>query len=428
MNFSTQRVKGMKDLLPNESNEFESVVNVMKNEAKIYGFNLIRTPVLEHTELFERSAGDSSDIVEKEMYTFKDKGGRSVTLRPEGTAGVLRAVVESGLHNNQLPLRLMYISSCYRYEKPQSGRYREFNQFGLEIFGSKSYLADAELICIANSIINRLGIKNVQLEINSIGCSSCRKKYSNKLKNYFSSHTDKLCNICRERLSRNPMRIFDCKSDPCIKICENAPSMLNFICEECHNHFENLKNSLNKLDIPYTINPKIVRGLDYYSKNVFEFICNTPDGKLTICGGGRYDDLSKFMGGPELPAIGFGMGIERILMAMQNQKIDFMDPDPIEFFIATADGSDNTKLKAFQICENLRKSSIKAQMDISERSLKSQMKYANKINAQFVIVLGKNELLQNKAKIKKMSTGKETDILIDDNLIKNIINAQYNLQ
>lgn len=413
----------MQDVLPEQGKEWETIEKVMKEESELYGFKFIRTPILEHTELFERSVGDTSDVVEKEMYTFTDKGDRSVTLRPEGTAGVMRAVLENGLYNSALPLKLMYISSCYRYEKPQSGRYREFFQFGLEIIGSTEPSADVHLICAANSILKRLGIKSVNLEINSIGCSHCRKKFNNALKNYFENHKKDLCKTCIDRLSRNPMRIFDCKNPECGKICNAAPIILDYICEECSSHFENLKNFLKIARIEYKINPKIVRGLDYYSKTVFEFVCDIDGSLLTVCGGGRYDGLSEIMGGPSLPAIGFGMGMERILAVMKSQNALFEKSSEPEIYIAPI--GHTAKLKALELCEILRRSSIFAETDIMDRNLKSQMKYANKIGAKYTLVIGDEEIESGKAKIKEMKNSKESDIDLNENFINNFLDIQF---
>lgn len=425
MNLISKRIRGMQDLLPEKSKDWETLEKIMKEEAEVYGFKLIRTPVLEQTELFERSVGNESDIVEKEMYTFKDKGDRSVTLRPEGTAGVLRAVLENGLNNNPLPLKLMYISSCYRYEKPQSGRYREFFQFGLEVFGAPSPAADAELICLAHSILDRLTIKNLNLVINSIGCKECRTKYNEAIIDYFNKNRENLCETCQKRLGKNPMRILDCKEKECINISKNAPVILNYLCNECNKHFDSLKRYLDVMNIKYTINPKIVRGLDYYSKTVFEFVCELEGEKIAICGGGRYDGLSKIMGGPELPAIGLGFGIERILAVMEKQKIEFQKPESTQVFIANAD--EKSKEKALEFCEIMRKSSIIAECNICNRNLKSQMKYANKINAQFVLVIGEDEIIAKKANLKNMSGGKEIQISLEEDFIKDFLNAQLSL-
>ena len=416
----------MQDLLPNESRNYETLGKIMREESESYGFKLIRTPVLEQTELFDRSVGDSSDVVEKEMYTFEDKGGRSVTLRPEGTSGVLRAVLENGLHNSVLPLKLMYESSCYRYEKPQSGRYREFFQFGLEIFGTESYLADVELICAAKAILGRVRIRDASLEINSIGCPECRKKYNQALKEYFEAKKEGLCETCKSRLARNPLRIFDCKSSDCKKVCENAPVILDYICDECSTHFENVKATLNTLGIIYTVNPYIVRGLDYYSKTVFEFVCEVNGENITVCGGGRYDGLSKIIGGPDLPAIGFGIGLERVMMVMKDREINFDPPQNIEIFVASV--GERAQREAVKICEVMRRSGISCECDISGKNLKSQMKYANKINATFAVVLGDEELENKRARIKEMAHGKETDIpLTKEGFIKFLISAQVSL-
>lgn len=426
MNLISKRVRGMQDLLPNESRNYETLGKIMREESESYGFKLIRTPVLEQTELFDRSVGDSSDVVEKEMYTFEDKGGRSVTLRPEGTSGVLRAVLENGLHNSVLPLKLMYESSCYRYEKPQSGRYREFFQFGLEIFGTESYLADVELICTAKAILGRVRIRDASLEINSIGCPECRKKYNQALKEYFEAKKEGLCETCKSRLARNPLRIFDCKSSDCKKVCENAPVILDYICDECSTHFENVKATLNTLGIIYTVNPYIVRGLDYYSKTVFEFVCEVNGENITVCGGGRYDGLSKIIGGPDLPAIGFGIGLERVMMVMKDREINFDPPQNIEIFVASV--GERAQREAVKICEVMRRSGISCECDISGKNLKSQMKYANKINATFAVVLGDEELENRRARIKEMAHGKETDIpLTKEGFIKFLISAQVSL-
>lgn len=426
MNLRTKRIRGMQDVLPSESKKWQTIEKVMTEEASLHGFKLIRTPVLEHTELFERSVGDTSDVVEKEMYTFKDKGDRSVTLRPEGTAGTLRAVLENGLHNLPMPLKLMYKSSCYRYEKPQTGRYREFFQFGLEIFGSPSASADAELIILAKSILERLQIQNISLEINSIGCKNCRKKYSEAIINYFKSKIDSLCPTCQNRLEKNPLRILDCKNKVCSEICENAPIITDYICEECSEHFETLQEYLKSQNIEFKINPKIVRGLDYYSKTVFEFVCDiTENDKLTICGGGRYDGLSEILGGPQLCAIGLGFGLERILNIMETQKIIFPKDDSPKVYIASI--GENAKKKAFELCGILRTAAIFAEMDIVDRNIKSQMKYADKIGAEYVLVIGDDEIAENRAILKNMKTGKESKISINEDFLNDFLGVDMEI-
>ena len=422
MKLISNRIRGMQDLLPPHGEQLDKLKQIFKEEAYSYGFKLIRTPVLEQTKLFERSVGDASDIVQKEMYTFEDKGGREVSLRPEGTAGILRAVLENGLHNNVLPLKLMSFVSCYRYEKPQSGRLREFFQFDAEIFGSSSPEADAELISMAKSILDRIQLENIELQINSIGCTECRKKYSEAIRNYFSDNIDNLCQTCKERLSKNPMRILDCKNADCKNICENAPIILDYVCDDCKNYFEKLKILLSEYGIDYVVNPKIVRGLDYYCKTVFEFVYKNKDSELTVCGGGRYDGLADIVAGVHLPAIGFGIGMERIMMILEEQNIDLNCNKNPEIFIASVD-EDSRKL-AIKICDSLRKSSICAQIDISEKNLKSQIKYADKINAKFLLVIGDDEVKTGKGIIKNMSTGEKYNVNINNNLIRDFIELQ----
>lgn len=418
----SQRVRGMQDILPNESKKWLALSNLLKRESKVYGFKLIRTPVLEHTEVFERSAGSTSDIVNKEMYTFEDKGKRSVTLRPEGTAGVLRAVLENGLHQGPLPIKLMYESSCYRYEKPQVGRFREFFQFGLEIFGTTSAIADAQLICLARTIIAKLDLKNVYLEINSIGCKKCRMRYMDVLKKYFESHTNELCDICIDRLSRNPLRIFDCKEHNCKTVASSAPAIIDYLCEDCLNYFNSLKNNLNEMDVAYTINPRIVRGLDYYSGSVFEFTTVIDGVSVAICGGGRYDGLSELMSGVKLPAVGLGFGMERLLAVMDKQGIDISESDKPAVYIAAVD--ETSRLLACKLSHKLRDVHVYAEFDISDKSLKSQMKYANKMGAKYIIVIGEDEIKTKTAILKDMSTAKEHTISLDDRFLFDFLSCK----
>jgi histidyl-tRNA synthetase len=395
----------MQDILPGESEKWEYIENVLKEKAKFFGFKVIRTPVLEHTNLFERTSGETSDIVKKEMYTFLDKGERSVSLRPEGTAGVLRAVLENGLHSGNLPLKLMYVSSCYRYEKPQSGRHREFFQFGLEIFGGKSALADAEIICAAKSIFDDLEIKNLELEINAVGCKECKGIYNKALENYFIVHKKDLCRFCSDRLERNPMRIFDCKNDKCKNICKNAPIILEYLCRECALHLEQLREYLEVFNIQHVVNPHIVRGLDYYTKTVFEFIMNADGTPLTVCGGGRYDNLSKELGGTDMCSVGFGIGMERLLMIMQDQKLSFGSDGNIHVYVVSL--GEMCKNKSIEISQRLRNIGIITEQDIIGRNLKTQVKYADKIKCDYCVFLGSKEIENNVVKIKNMSDGNE---------------------
>ena len=406
-------IKGTEDVLPGESYKWQFVEDIMRKQAQSYGFREIRTPVFEHTELFNRSVGDTTDVVQKEMYTFTTKGGESVTLRPEGTAGAARAVLEHGVYNDGYPIKAYYLTSCYRYEKPQKGRQREFHQFGMEVYGAPSFFADAEVICAANSIFDRLGIRNLSLEINSIGCKKCRPEYHRALKEYFESKKDQLCETCLSRLDRNPMRILDCKSPVCSEIAAGAPVGLDYICDDCREHFEGLKDCLKAAGLRYKINPRIVRGLDYYTRTVFEFISDDIGAQGTVCGGGRYDGLIEELGGQYTPSLGFGMGIERLLLLLESQKIDI--PAPPESDIYVVGIGEKAKLKAFNIIEGIRAASLIAEGDIVGRSIKAQMKYADKIKAKFSMVIGDTELENNSAKLRRMDDGTEKLVPLDEN-------------
>ena len=411
-------VKGTCDLLPEDSYKWQFVEKYMLDTARLYGFKEIRVPVFEHTEVFKRSVGDTTDVVQKEMYTFDDKGGRSITLRPELTAGVVRSAIENGLVNGALPLKVCYIGGCYRYEKPQAGRLREFHQFGIECFGAGEPGADAEVIALGGSVLSRLGIKNLSLHINSIGCPTCRAKYHEALKAYIAARTDELCETCKDRLERNPMRILDCKSPICSKIAKQAPVMIDYLCDECAEHFEGVKSHLSAMGIEYTVDPHIVRGLDYYTRTVFEFVSNDIGAQGTVCGGGRYDGLVSQMGGPVVPALGFGMGIERLMLVLENQGIDLPKPEKCDLFIA-AMGAD-AAVKASGLCSKLRAEGFAAQCEISGRGVKAQMRYANKLGAAFTMVLGDDELKNKKANIKNMENGESREIDLE-----NIVDELY---
>ena len=404
----TKAVRGTQDVLPKDSYKIRYIEKTVMETAENIGFKEIRTPDFEHTELFLRSVGDTTDVVQKEMYTFEDKGGRSITLRPEGTAGVARSVLENGLLGEAAPLRTSYITSCYRYEKPQAGRLREFHQFGVEVFGTTSPAADAEVIVLGRSIIDALGIKNVSLEINSIGCPECRAKYLEALREYFASYSEELCETCLGRLERNPMRILDCKSPVCSGIADKAPVMIDFLCDECKNHFESVKAYLDAAGIEFTVNTSIVRGLDYYTKTVFEFVSGDIGSQGTVCGGGRYDGLIQELGGPATAGLGFGMGLERIQLVMENQGCEF--PLPEKPLIYLAPMTENAALECFSAVCALRAEGFHAQTDICGRGLKAQMKYANKIGAQYAAVVGDDELSSGKIKLKNMEDGSEKEI------------------
>ena len=408
----TKKIKGTEDVLPKQSYRWQFVENIMREESKTYGFKEIRTPVFEHTELFARGVGQTTDVVQKEMYTFDTKGGESVTLRPEGTAGAARAVLEHSLENEGLPIKASYFVSCYRYEKPQAGRLREFHQFGLEEYGTQSPVADAEIICVAQSILDRLGLDKVRLEINSIGCPECRAKYNQALRDYFGGYRDKLCDTCLSRLEKNPMRLLDCKSPEDKEIAKDAPKITDFLCEECENHFTEVKAYLDCAGVKYEVNPTIVRGLDYYTKTVFEFVTDCIGAQGTVCGGGRYDGLIEELGGKHLPSLGFAMGLERLLMVMDAQGIEIPNPDTCALYIATM--GDSAKRKAFSLLRQVRECGLIAETDVVGRGLRAQMKYADKIGAKYSLVLGDNEIEQNTAKVKNMETGEQTELVLDD--------------
>lgn len=412
MGVITKKIKGTEDVLPKDSYRWQFVEDVMRKESASYGFKEIRTPVFEHTELFARGVGQTTDVVQKEMYTFDTKGGESVTLRPEGTAGAARAVLEHGLVNDSLPIKASYFVSCYRYEKPQAGRLREFHQFGLECYGTQSPVADAELICAAQSIFDRLDIKQLRLEINSIGCPTCRAEYHKALKEYFYGYKDELCETCNSRLEKNPMRILDCKSPVCSKIAQGAPKITDYLCDECKEHFASVQKYLDAAGVEYTVNPTIVRGLDYYTKTVFEFVTDFIGAQGTVCGGGRYDGLIEELGGKHLPSLGFAMGIERLLMLMDKQGIEIPKPSTCDLYVAVM--GESASLKSFEIIKAVRYCGLIAETDIVGRGLRAQMKYADKIGAKFSMVLGDNEIEQGKAVIKNMSSGEQTEIVLDD--------------
>lgn len=407
----TQAPRGTQDVLPESSYKWQYVEQTALSIARDFGFKEIRTPVFEHTNLFLRSVGETTDVVQKEMYTFEDKGGRSITLRPEGTAGAARAVLEHGLLAGALPVKVSYLTSCYRYEKSQKGRYREFHQFGVECFGASAPQADAEVISLAMLIIKTLGLNNVALHINSIGCPTCRARYHEALKAYFEGHTDELCGTCLGRLERNPMRILDCKSPVCHEIAAQAPVMLEYLCEDCQQHFEDVKGCLDAAGIDYVIDTHIVRGLDYYTRTVFELVS---DQGLVVAGGGRYDGLVSELGGAAQPGLGFGMGIERLLMTMEEQGARFPDAPRCDLYFVSM-GSAAAK-KCFALASAMREGGAAVECDIVGRSLKAQMKYADKLGARFTVVVGDNELETGRAQLKDMNSGSVEEVTLDEGL------------
>ena len=414
MELITKAPKGTRDIIPGESEKWTMVENVMANEAELNGFSEIRTPVFEHTELFLRSVGDTTDVVEKQMYTFNDKGGRSITLRPEGTAGAVRAMLENGMPNNGYPIKLYYKTSCYRYEKPQAGRLRELHQFGVEMFGAAEPVADAQVLMLGLSIFERLGLgKDIQPTINSIGCPTCRAEYHKALKAYFMDRREELCETCNSRLERNPMRILDCKSPVCGAIAKEAPKITDYLCDDCRAHFEKVKSLLDASGVEYTVDPGLVRGLDYYTRTVFEFT-STRFG-YALGGGGRYDGLVEEIGGKPTPALGFGLGFDRIMLALNEMGAEFPVEPKCELYIASM--GENAQLKAFQLVNELHKCGVAADCDLCARGLKAQMKYADKIKAKYTIVLGDNEIEAGKAELKNMKTGEKKKISIGEDFV-----------
>ena len=401
----TQKItgpRGTQDVSPYESYKWLLLENKLREVVDQYGFKEIRTPTFEHTELFLRGVGDTTDIVNKEMYTFEDKGKRSITLRPEGTASTVRSVLEKGILNEGLPLKAYYILSCFRYEKPQAGRLREFHQLGIELFGAQDYTADAEVIATGARILKELGLTAVKLNINSIGCPNCRPKYHEKLKEYFAQHIDGMCEDCKARFEKNPLRLLDCKEEKCSAIAKNAPVVIEHLCDECHDHFEGLKKTLDAMGVDYTINTKIVRGLDYYTKTVFEFVYDGIGSQGTVCGGGRYDGLFEELGGNHVPAVGFGMGLERLLLTLEAEGISLGEDSVPEIFFANI--GETAKVYAFTLAEKARAEGMRAQSDLMGRSLKAQMKYADKIKAIYTVVLGDDEVANQTAVAKNMLT------------------------
>ena len=404
--------RGTEDVLPKDSKLWQYIENTARNVCERYGYKEIRTPVFEHTELFQRGVGDTTDVVQKEMYTFLDKGERSITLKPEGTATLVRSYIENSLYANPQPTKLSYIIPCFRYEKPQSGRLREFHQFGIECFGASSPITDAEVISLAYMFLKELNLKGIELNINSIGCPLCKKDYNEKLKAYFETHRDKLCPTCLERLEKNPMRIIDCKSEICSELSKDAPKMVDNLCEDCKDHFEAVKRGLDEMGISYKVNPDIVRGLDYYTKTVFEFVSDALGAQSTVCGGGRYSGLVEELGGKPADGIGFAAGLERLILVLKKQQPEFsaMEKTP-DLFVATM--GDGAATFAQKLVFDLRILGVSAEQDLCGRSLKAQMKYADKLGAKFSIVLGDDEIDQNMAKLKNMENGETFDIELD---------------
>ncbi len=404
--------RGTMDIMPEETPLWLHIEKTLRKTAKKYGFSEIRFPTFEYTELFNRGVGDTTDVVQKEMYTFPDRENRSLTLRPEGTACVVRSLIENGRCSDTMPIRVSYLINCFRYEKPQAGRSREFYQFGVEMFGAASPAADASIIALADALISSLGINNAKLHINSIGCPECRPAYHDALKAYFSENSAELCDTCKGRLETNPLRILDCKSPVCSAIAQKAPRTVDHLCPACAEHFETLKKTLEGMGIEYEVDTGIVRGLDYYTRTVFEFIAPVIGAQSTLLGGGRYDGLMKQLGGPELPGIGFAMGITRLILAMKESGFELDCDDKPDIYIAPM--GENASYTAASICEKLRRMGARADTDLCGRSLKAQMKFADKTGARYTLIIGESEIESGRAQLKCMGDSTQSEVSLAD--------------
>ncbi len=406
--------KGTHDVLPSDIHIWQKIEQDMLKISSDYGYKEIRFPTFEHTELFNRGVGDTTDVVQKEMYTFNDKGDRSITLRPEGTASTVRSYIENGLSNLPLPAKLCYCVSCFRYERPQAGRYREFRQFGIENFGSSSPYTDAEIISLAINLLNSVGVKGLSLYINTIGCPECRNKYNSILREFLEKNKSSMCELCSERMYKNPLRVLDCKNKSCQTIIANAPSISDVLCEECKEHFETLKNILTSIGITFTVDTGLVRGLDYYTRTVFEVKSDdeSTGSQSTVCGGGRYDGLVEQLGGDKTPGIGFSIGLERLVNILKAQNLEIGNPSkPKVFFVSIGEAAKQT---AFELTNVLRSNGISAEFDHLGRSVKAQMKYADKINSEYTMVIGDDEISSQSAQLKNMANGEVKTVYFNE--------------
>lgn len=416
-----QKPKGTADVVPSQAYKWHTVEKLAAETAEQFGFKEIRVPTFEETGLFLRSVGETTDVVQKEMYTVTATGDSEFTLRPEGTAGVMRAVIEDGILNEGFPQKLYYILSCFRHENVQKGRLREFHQFGCEMVGTADPRADAEVISLAKNLMDRIGLRDIELNINSIGCPTCRAKYQQALRDYFGARREELCDTCKERLEKNPMRLLDCKSPICKEIGKDAPLIIDYLCDECSDHFEKLKKNLSLMNIDFVVNPRIVRGLDYYTRTVFEFISKDIGAQGTVCAGGRYDGLIGELSGKQVPALGFGMGLERLILTMESQGCDFMEAKTCDLYIASM--GDAAADRAMAMTMELRDEGFFVEYDLVGRGIKPQMKYADKIGSKFVLVLGDNELETGEAKLKNMASGEQIAVKLDNSFIDSFSNA-----
>ncbi len=404
--------KGTKDIMPKESGQWQYIESQFDEICRLYGFRELRTPMFESTELFQRGVGDTTDIVQKEMYTFEDLGHRSITLKPEGTSPAVRAFIESREYAEMQPTKYYYDTPCFRYEKPQAGRLREFHQFGVENFGTPSMTADAEVIALAADFLERMGLKDVELHINSVGCRECRAVYRKALQDFLRPHYEDLCDTCKTRFEKNPMRILDCKSPADQEIVKDAPVMLDYLCDDCREAFEELQQALKAMKIDFTIDPRIVRGLDYYTKTAFEFVSTAIGAQGTICGGGRYDHLIEEVGGPSMPGVGFGLGKERLLLLMNQEGAFTGEEHRVELAVSYI--GDEAKLYALGLAADLRKEGLAVSIDTLDRNLKGQMKYANKLGAAYTVVIGEDEMKSGMITLKNMDTSEQKMIHRDE--------------
>jgi len=407
----TTKPRGTNDILPGEVEKWHYIESVIRDICRIYGYREVRTPIFEHTELFQRGVGETTDIVEKEMYTFKDRGDRSITLRPEGTAAVVRSYLENKLYSGPQPVKQYYLGPMFRYDRPQAGRYRQFHQFGVEVLGTHSPGIDAEVIAMAMDFYQRIGLKNLELHINSLGCPHCRVQLREKLQTFFKPNLDKLCPNCQGRLERNPLRILDCKSAVCKEVAQGAPTTLDCLCQDCEEFFAQVKTQLDILGVDYVVDPNLVRGLDYYTHTAFEIMAQGIGAQSSIGGGGRYNGLVQDCGGPETPGIGYALGIERILLVMEQQSIDFPAIWRPDVFVVTA--GEHTEQSAVKFLASVRKAGFTADKDYNGRSLKAQMKYAGKIQARYTAIIGENEVDNGTVVLKNMESSEQSEVQIE---------------
>ena len=405
--------RGTKDITPKDVYKWHYVEKKFREICALYGYEEIRTPIFEHTEVFARSVGDTTDVVQKEMYSFTDRGDRQLSLKPEGTAGVIRSFIENKMYADTQPTKLYYITPCFRYERPQAGRQRQFHQFGIEVLGSDGPSVDAEVISLAVQFFNEMGLKNLSVNINSVGCPTCREEYNRKLKEYLDKKVDVLCETCLERKDKNPLRVIDCKNPHCKENLQDIPFMIDHLCEDCKDHFDKLQTYLKEMDINYVVDKTIVRGLDYYKKTAFEIISNDIGSQSTVCGGGRYDGLVEMLGGPKgISGIGFALGAERLLLTLENNNIEIENPKSTDIYIATI--GDAAKTKSFKLIKDLRTNHISADNDHLDKSLKAQFKYSDKLNAKYTVVIGDDELANDTATLKNMKTSEQTTIKLSE--------------